>query len=179
MANKKELFSEIPHLQGERIELRQLTRADAPALAELTHSPNVYRYLPTFLFEKKYADAECVIDRLYDECWKESIILGIFLHGDFCGLAEFYGYRGYIHKISVGYRLLERYWGKGIATESLKLMINYLYHETDIEIITASTMIENQASANVLRKNGFSLVVHAVGEDWGYEAPTISDKWIR
>ena len=39
-------------------------------------------------------------------------------------------------------------------------------------------MVENLASANVLRKNGFTLVVHAVGEDWGYENPTITDKWI-
>ena len=44
---------------------------------------------------------------------------------------------------------------------------------------TASTMVENQASANVLRKNGFRLVVHEVGEDWGYGSPTIADKWIR
>ena len=56
---------------------------------------------------------------------------------------------------------------------------DYLFSQTDIEIITASTMVENQASANVLRKNGFTLVVHAVGEDWGYPEPTIADKWIR
>ena len=31
----------------------------------------------------------------------------------------------------------------------------------------------------VLEKNGFSLVSHAVGEDWGYPAPTLADKWIR
>ena len=59
------------------------------------------------------------------------------------------------------------------------MLVDYLYQETDIEIITASTMIENQASANVLKKNGFSLVAHAVGEDWGYDEPTLSDKWIR
>ena len=40
-------------------------------------------------------------------------------------------------------------------------------------------MSENRASANVLRKNGFTLVVSGAGEDWGYEEPTISDKWIR
>ena len=58
-------------------------------------------------------------------------------------------------------------------------MIDYLYNETDIEIITASTMIENQASARVLIKNGFDLVVHAADEDWGYDRPTAADKWIR
>lgn len=176
---KKKLFSEIPYLKGKRLTLKRLTRADQSGLQELVDSPRVYRYLPTFLFEQKYPDTEYVIDRLYDECWKESIILGVFMENEFCGLAEMYGYRDPIHKISVGYRLLERCWGKGIAGEALGMMIDYLYKETDIEIITASTMIENRASANVLRKNGFQMVVHAVDEDWGYDKPTVTDKWIR
>lgn len=176
---RKKLFSEIPYLRSSRLTLRGLSQKDANALRELAESPVVYRFLPTFLFEKKYSDVRTVIDRLYDECWKESIILGIFLQDEFCGLAELYGFRNSIHKISVGCRLLDRYWGQGIADEALGLMIDYLYQETDIEIITASSMVENQASAKVLRKNGFQLVVHAVGEDWGYDAPTIADKWIR
>ena len=175
----KKLFSEIPKIQGERIVLREITQTDSAALKQLTDDPDVYRYLPTFLFETKYNDKSYVIDHLYDECFRESIILGIFMNDEFCGIAEMYGYREEIHKISVGYRLLKRYWGQGIATEALSLMVNYLYNETDIEIITASTMIENSASAAVLKKNGFDLVVHAVPEDWGYDEPTITDKWIR
>ncbi|MBQ1502341.1 MAG: GNAT family N-acetyltransferase, partial [Firmicutes bacterium] len=151
---KKKLFSEIPYLESDRLILKGLTQDDAPALQELVDSSNVYRYLPTFLFEKQYADVRCVIDHLYDECWKESIILGVFENGGFCGLAEMYGYRDPVHKISVGYRLLERCWGRGIASAALGMMIDYLYNETDIEIITASTMVENQASARVLTKNG-------------------------
>ena len=104
---------------------------------------------------------------------------GCVFRRHFCGIAEMYGYRDEIHKVSVGYRLMERFWGQGIASEALGLMINYLCNETDIEIITASTMIENRGSARVLEKNGFDLVVHAVPEDWGYDKPTITDKWIR
>ena len=175
----KKLFTEIPNIQGKRIALRAITDKDSSSLKELVDNAEVYRYLPTFLFEKRYEDVSYVISRLYDECFRESIILGIFRDDEFCGLAEMYGFRDPIHKISVGYRLLERYWGQGIATEALGLMVEYLYNETDIEIITASTMIENQASARVLTKNGFELVVHAVPEDWGYDEPTITDKWIR
>ena len=176
---KKKLFSEIPYLNSGRLVLKRLGPDDAPSLQELVDSPGVYRYLPTFLFEKQYPDVGYVIDHLYDECWKESIILGVFRDEEFCGLAEMYGYRDPVHKISVGYRLLERCWGQGIASEALGLMIDYLYNETDIKIITASTMVENLASARVLQKNGFQLVVHAVDEDWGYEKPTVADKWIR
>ena len=175
----KKLFSGIPCMKNERIVLKKLTMTEADGLQELVNSPAVYRFLPTFLYEKKYPDVRYVIRHLYDECFQESIILGVFENDHFCGLAEMYGYRDPIHKISVGYRLLERCWGRGIATETLRLMVEYLYRETDIEIITASTMIENQASAGVLRKNGFTLVVHAAAEDWGYPQPTVTDKWIR
>ncbi len=176
---RKKLFSEIPELHGKRLCLQRITLSHADGLQELVKSESVYRYLPTFLFERKYPDVSDVIRRLYDECFQASIILGVFLNGEFCGLAEMYGYRDPIHKVSVGYRLLERCWGRGIASEALGMMADYLYGETDIEIITASTMIENQASARVLTKNGFSLVAHAVDEDWGYDRPTLTDKWIR
>ena len=175
----KKLFSEIPYIQSDRLTLKMLTEEDADALHEFVNSDVVYKYLPTFLFERKYEDINYVIRHLYDECLKESIILGIFCDGEFCGLAEMYGFRDEYHKISIGYRLSEHFWGKGIASEALSMMIDYLYNETDIEIITASTMVENIASARVLRKNGFDLVVHGVDEDWGYDAPTIVDKWIR
>lgn len=172
-------FSQVPCLRGPRVTLRGLELRDAASLQELAGSPRVYRYLPTFLFEQKYDSAEEVIRRLYTECLQESLILGIFLGEDFCGLAEMYGYRAPFHKISIGYRLLERYWGQGIASEALRLMVSYLYGETGIKIITASTMIGNRASARVLRQNDFKLIVHGADEDWGYETPTRTDKWIR
>lgn len=175
----KQLFSKIPLIHSGTLELKQLTVSDADGLSELVDDPVVYRYLPTFLFERKYNVPAVIVERLYDECLEESLILGIYTEGVFCGLAEFYGYRGEIHKISVGYRLLRKFWGRGIATKVLSMMMDYLLYETDIEIITASTMIENKASAGVLKNNGFTLVVHGSTEDWGYPEPTIVDKWIR
>ena len=175
----KQLLSDIQCIKGKRVELKRIRPEDAPEMRELVDSETVYKYLPTFLYEKQYDDMQYVIEHLYDECIKESIILGIYLDDEFCGIEEMYGFKDSIHKISVGYRLLEKYWGKGIATEALSLLIDFLYTKTDIEIITASTMIENVASANVLRKNGFDMVVSAVPEDWGFEEPTIADKWIR
>ena len=53
---KKKPFSGIPYLQGERILIKQITDRDADSLQEFVDSPRVYRYLPTFLFEKKYED---------------------------------------------------------------------------------------------------------------------------
>lgn len=174
-----DLFSKIDCIKGQTLVLKRITFDDAEGLRDLVSSEKIYKFEPTFLFEKKYSDVNTVIERLYDECIKDSLFLGIYSEGEFCGIFELYSFDDSIHKVSVGYRLREMFWGKGIATESLKLMIDYLYNNTDIEIITASTLPDNQASAKVLRKNGFDLVVHNSPEDWGYDNPLPTDKWIR
>jgi ribosomal-protein-alanine N-acetyltransferase len=174
----KLLFKEPPVLKGESLILKPLESSDADDLRRFTQQEIVYRYLPTFLFEKKYEAAEA-ISRLYEEGMRDSLILGVFQENSFCGLAEIYGYRAPINKASIGYRLLHEKWGKGIATEALGLLIKELLENKGIEIITASTMIENRASARVLEKNGFTLVYHAAPEDWGYSEPTPAAKWIR
>lgn len=175
------LFDEIPHIVGQSVELGRVQDADADALQELVQSKTVHRYLPTFLFESQFDNMHEAIAQLYGDLYrnKESLILGIYLKGenDLCGLAEFYGLRDDVHKISVGYRLREKYWGRGIATEVVALMVDYLYTSTDIELITASTMVENHASARVLQKNGFIRTVSGVEEDWGYERLVSTDKW--
>lgn len=172
------LFPELPVLESGRLVLRPLEMPDAQGLLRLTRQEIVYRFLPTYLFEKQSDDIASVIRGLYREYLEDSLILGVFQRSRFCGLAEVYGYRAPIFKVSVGYRLLEETWGQGIATEALGLLTEELLTNRGIEIITASTMIQNQASAHVLQKNGFTLVNHAVDEDWGYPKPTPTDKWI-
>ena len=179
----KKLFDEIPYLRGEQITLRRLSTSDLPSLREMTADARVYQYLPTFLFEQQYDDLDRMLDELYGQCFaaKESLILAVERNADatFCGLAEFYGFKDSLRKTCIGYRLMERYWHMGIASETVALMLDYLSGQTDIRIITASTMIENRASARVLEKSGFIRVTAGVPEDWGYDEPTMTDKWFR
>ncbi|MBR3182199.1 MAG: GNAT family N-acetyltransferase [Eggerthellaceae bacterium] len=181
MEPRKKLFSEIPSIEGERIVIDRVVDADADALRDLIDNPHAQRYLPTYLFEKQCDDVHEVIRMLYEDLFsnKESLILAIRIKetGELAGLAEFYGLRDSLHKVSVGCRLRERWWGNGIATEATRLMVDYLYGETDIEIITASTMVENKGSAHVLEKADFIRTARGVEEDWGFPEPTIVDKW--
>ena len=177
------LFDEIPYIEYGDIILSRVVSSDVPGLVELTSDDMVYKYLPTFLFEKQFSDMNEVVSGIYRDIFesKESLILGIHRKGsdELAGLAEFYGFKDSIHKISIGYRLSQRFWRKHIATSVVAAMVDYLYSKTDIEIITASTMVENRASARVLEKNGFDLVVSGADEDWGFEEPVKADKWIR
>ena len=65
--NMKELFPEPPVLTDGGLCLKPLSLSDADNLRMLIQEEAVYRYLPTFLFEKKYNQPEEVILRLYDE----------------------------------------------------------------------------------------------------------------
>ncbi len=179
--SRKKLFSEIPSIKGERVVLNRVVSTDADTLRDLIENPLVQRYEPKFLFEKQYDDAEEAIREMYGDLFKnkESLILAVRMKetGELAGLAEFYGLRDNLHKISIGYRLRECWWGRGLATETVRLMVGYLYGETDIEIITASTMVENTASARVLEKADFVRTARGVEEDWGFPEPTLVDKW--
>ena len=178
---RKKLFSEIPTIEGERVVLGKVVDADADALRDLTGNSLVQRYLPTFLFEKQFGDTHEAIRQMYGDLFerKESLIMAIRVkgEGELAGLAEFYGLRDCLHKVSVGSRFRECWWGHGLATEATRLMVDYLYDETDIEIITASTRVENKASAHVLEKVGFIRTARGVEEDWGFPEPAIVDKW--
>ena len=176
---KNKLFSEIPHMTGEKIEIRALAQSDAQSLRKLTDDAETYRFLPSFLFEKKYENPKEVIRRLYDECIEGLLILGILKGGDFCGLAELYDYRGDIRRVSAGIRLMSGFRGSGIAVQALELIEEYLRSETEIETIAASSMSENKASAAALKKCGFIMTNHKSPEDWGCGAPVPTDKWIK
>ena len=187
---KKKLFDGIPRIEGERLVIDALTEADAPALQELMDNSKAYRFEPSFLFERRFDDARTAIAEVYGPLFanKESLILAIRTKvaldldardpvGEMCGLAEFYGLRDDAHKISVGARFLERYWGYGLATEATRMLVDYLFNETDIELITASTSVGNSASAHVLEKVGFIRTARGVEEDWGFDEPMLVDKW--
>ena len=177
----KKLFDEIPLIEGECIILRKIMDKDADALDDMIHSDIVYHYEPTYLFERQFTDVHEMIRNLYGECFekKQNLFLGIVFKEEdqFCGISEIYDYRPKLHMASIGYRLRKAYWNNGIATEAAKMMADYLFNQTDVEIITASTMIENRASAHVLEKNGFTMTSKGYPEDWGHKNPTMADRW--
>ena len=93
-------------------------------------------------------------------------------------MAAIYGYRETTHKASIGCRFLERYWGKGAATEVVGALECYLTQEAGIKIVAVSTMGENRAISHVMEKNHFLLVASETDEDWGYAEPTPASKWV-
>lgn len=65
--------------------------------------------------------------------------------------------QGNIHRqtAELGYYIAERYWGKGIVTEAVKQICEYVFSQSDIIRIYAEPFAYNTASCRVLEKAGF------------------------
>jgi RimJ/RimL family protein N-acetyltransferase len=62
-----------------------------------------------------------------------------------------------VHRLTaeMGYYVAEEYWGKGVMTEAVKQMCQYIFDNTDIVRIFADPYAYNAASCRVLEKVGF------------------------
>lgn len=61
----------------------------------------------------------------------------------------------YAHSLEIGYWIGEEFWGKGIASTSVKLACDYAFENTDINRIWAGLYDYNLGSKRVLEKCGF------------------------
>ena len=179
----KRLFDEYPELENEHVILRKMRPEDAPALQVFRDNEKVYRFLPTFLYEQKYEDASDVIAGMDEECFrtKGSILLAVCLKEEpsqMVGIAEIYNYEEKKAKASIGVRLDSSVWGRGIASQVISLLKEYLIVKTGLKTITAHILQDNAASAGAVRKCGFLKKYPNIYSDWGFEELSLMDKYV-
>lgn len=65
--------------------------------------------------------------------------------------------QGNIHRLTaeLGYYIAEEYWGRGIMTEAVRQICQYVFEKSDIIRIYAEPFAYNAASCRVLEKAGF------------------------
>ena len=90
------------------------------------------------------------------------------------GLAEFYDFKASGKTISIGYRFLSRFWGKGIGSSCVQALLKYVQSNTEAELVTAHMNPGKTASARCLLKNGFEYLL-TKAEDWGYGSQSTAD----
>lgn len=168
-----ELFETFPYLKNDHIIIRKMVEGDVDNLMEITNNPNVYQYVPSFLYQKSRGNLLAAIRNLggrdFDK--KKLIIAGIYLCGEpdkLIGLAELFDYKKRMNQITIGYRINESYWHRGIATDTVRLIMDYLCDDMGVQKLKAFVMPENVFSEKALIKNGFIKESHTVQEkNWG------------
>ncbi len=142
-------------LKDGNITLRRLELDDATALSTLANNFNIWINLRDY-FPHPYllADAEYFIKKCRSA--KPQDTFAITYKDEFVGtIGLMFKNDIYKYTAEVGYWLGEPFWGKGITTTALKLLIRHSFEDLQLKRLVAFTVEYNKASAKVLEKSGF------------------------
>lgn len=146
-------------LEGKRVLLRPLETEDAKSLQENINDPDIYKYTLTIPHPYEMSHAEWWINETQKRInEKKAYELGIELKetGKIIGGMGICRIDAAKDSAEVGYWLGKDYWGKGIATEALDLLICFAFNELKLHRLYANTFIDNIGSQRVLEKAGFA-----------------------
>jgi len=153
----------LKSLETQRLFFRELITSDADAMFELDSNPEVHRYLgnsPVTSIEQVHA----AIVNIREQYEKNGIgrwaaILketgefigwaGLKLERNVNGREQFY---------DLGYRFIQKFWGKGYASEAAIAFVNYGFNVMKLEKINAYADADNAASRTVLEKAGLKFI---------------------
>ena len=144
-----------------RVGIRKLTNADAELLTKYANNPKIAANLRD-RFPSPYTlkDAQYFIDTFGGESSTHNFC--ITLDNDFVGMIGFFPLDDiYRFNAEFGYWVAEPYWGQGIASEAIRLIMSFARNYTNLVRIFAGVFEYNEASARVLAKNGFTLECRA------------------
>lgn len=152
--------------QTPRLLLRQFTETDAPLILELNSDPEIVKYVhePTL---KTIEQAEIILNNNILPQYKNNLgRWAIHTKEDnefigWCGLK----YRPELDETDLGYRLMQKAWGKGYATEAARHTLDHGFRVLDLKLITGRAHIENTASINVLEKIGMDFISEGIVDD--------------
>lgn len=151
-------FSDFPVLDTPRLQLREITLSDAPAVFKIRSDERVMQYIgkPP---QKDIREAEQQIQNYLDTYQQnEAINWAICLRekpDQLIGTVGFWKMDKVNHRTEIGYTLQYDYWRQGIMTEAITAVIEYCFKVLDFHSIEANTDPENEGSGGVLEKLGF------------------------
>ncbi|WP_035647979.1 GNAT family N-acetyltransferase [Flavobacterium sp. ASV13] len=151
-------------IETERLLLRELLLSDADGMFELDSNPKVHLFLGNNPVKKLEESIEYIhfAQKQYKDfgIGRWAVILketneflgwsGIkFITDEINGHKNFY---------EIGYRFIEKYWGKGYATEAGKAFVDYAFNEMKVDALYAYADAGNENSRKILEKLGLQYV---------------------
>lgn len=153
-------------LQTTRLILRQFTEADAALILELNSDPEIVKYVhePTL---KTIEHAQDILNNIILPQYQNNLgrwAIHTKHNMDFigwCGLK----YLPEPDEVDLGYRLMQKAWGHGYATEAAQASLEHGFNELNLKLITGRAHIENLASIKVLEKIGMDFISEGIVDD--------------
>lgn len=75
--------------------------------------------------------------------------------------------------VEIGYEIASEHWGRGFATEAVCRLIDFAFSHQQVNVVTAHTLAEKNASNRVLQKVGMKFVAEVgdpqIGKTWRWQ----------
>lgn len=151
-------------IETERLIIREILPTDVDGMFELDSDPEVHRYLGNKpitdkdqilnvinFIRQQYIDNEIGRWAIVDKKTKEFIgWAGLKFVTDLTNNHKNY--------YDLGYRLIKKYWGQGIATEVAFISLEYAFNNLNINEVYAMADSKNGGSNNILKKVGLLFI---------------------
>ena len=149
------------YIETEKWIIRDIVPKDLDGIFELDSDPMVHKYLGKKPIKSK-EEASAIIDDIRKQYEKNGIGRSAIINksdGDFVGWTGL-KYEQNVRKdfsyYDLGYRLRQKYWGKGIASQTASIMLRYGFTTLKLKEISAGAHVENIASNRILQKIGMN-----------------------
>lgn len=154
----------ISTIETERLILREILPADKAEMFELDSNAEVHKYLGNTPV-KDLEQVREVIQFIRQQYVHNGIGRFAVIEKSsnkfigWCGLKLFKEtVNNHTDFYDLGYRLIQKYWGQGYATEASKAWLTYGFETMNLKEIYAMTDSRNLNSNKVLKKLGFTFV---------------------
>jgi len=157
----------FPVLNTERLILRSLTAEDEADVFALYSNPEVTRLCDVVTLANP-SQARAVLQTFQSEFERDSGVRWAITERGAPGLIGLCGVGWHRHNFSalLSYDLNQHCWNRGIMTEAVRAVVAYTFADAGMNRITATTVVDNPASRQVLRHVGFQ--EEGILRAWGF-----------
>lgn len=156
--NLEAVFEQFPILTSEHFVLKKIEELHLDEVFEIYNNDKVFEYCGIIPKHNKDTVKNMIGHFARDYNKRSRIKWGIFAVTEpdrLLGIIEAVDFNQKVNVVTIGYFLVEANWGQGIATEAVKILLNFLFMDVKVNRIQAEVMPQNETSKKVLLKNGF------------------------
>jgi len=142
-------------LRTERLILRRWRAADRELFAMMNADPKVMEYFPAVLSRAESNTLVDWVERHFAERGFGPSAAELKDSGEFIGFIGLSVPRfeaAFTPCVEIGWRLAAEYWGRGLATEGARAVVEHAFSELALKEIVSFTTVGNSRSRHVMEK---------------------------
>lgn len=135
------------------LNLRAIEPRDADALYDLINNPEIESLVVGWSGPVSLASQEDWIERLAPE----DLRYALEIRSTICGTSHIHPIDFKNRSANINIKILPGFQGEGIGARSVRLMLDYLFNQLDIVVVTAGVLEGNVGSNRLFESVGFRL----------------------